>query len=311
MITETTTLNEILGTSSVTENNDTDREDQGKDKGKGADTGADDKSKPPEGALNTDDLDDEDKDKTGKGKLDDGKGEKEKAPPYHKDPDFLAMKERNEARAEKAEAEVISVRGELAELKGTVTALLEISKGKGPDIDKDDPGYKDLTTMSAEEISEFQATDPVGYAANLAAQIEDEIIKKMGHKEAVKATEETQNASRATYDQYVKDNPDFETMWKKGEIQDFMKKNPGHNPLSAHMKLTEEARFNKALDTRVKKIEKDIRAKLKGGTLRGSGGAPRAALSEDDPMLKDPNKYGGRTAVQAERLRQMRAGAGT
>jgi hypothetical protein len=305
-LTNPSTLNDILGTSSIPENNDTDREDQSKDTGKDTDTNADDKLKSSEETLKTD-LTDEDKGKAGKGQSDEG-GE-EKLTPFHKHPDFQRMKdERDEAKKGQE-----NLREELSEVKGTVNALLEMVKGgkaAGADgADGVEGEYVDITEKSDEELSEWQARDPKGYAANLLAQAKAEYRAETAHASS-------QNANRSTYDQYVKDNPDFETMWQKKEIQGYMQKHPGHNPMSAHMQLTEKARVQKAVEAALtehgKKIEKNIRAKYKAGTLAGGTAATRVAFSEEEaPELKDTKAHGGIVSTIAGRLRSMRAASGT
>jgi len=304
-LTNPSTLNDILGTSSIPENNDTDLEDKGADTGKDTDTNADDKLDSSEETLKTD-LDDQDKDNAGKGKSDDKDGKK--APPYHKDPDFQRMKaERDEAK--KAQD---ALREEMSELRGTTNALLEMVKGKAAGAegaDNTDGEYVDITEKTDDELTEWQARDPKGYAANLLAQIKAETQAEQVHAKA-------RNANRETYEEYVKDNPDFETMWKNKEIQGFMAKHPGHNPLSAHMKLTKEKRIQTAVEAALKdhgkKIEKNIRAKYKAGTLGGGATASRVAFSEEEASeLKDTKSHGGKVATIADRLRSMRAASGT
>jgi hypothetical protein len=302
MITSQSTLKDILGDSSTLGGgNESTINDQGKDESPNTDKGDDDKPSSGEEKIAGQD---EDKGKAGKGQPDeDGEG---KLTPFHKHPDFQRMKdERDEAKKGQE-----TLRGELSEVKGTVNALLEMVKGgKAAGADAVEGEYVDITEKTDEELSEWQATDPKGYAANLLAQARAEYRAETAHSK-------TQNASRETYDQYVKENPDFETMWQKKEIQGYMQKHPGHNPLSAHMKLTEEARVQKAVEAALtehgKKIEKNIRAKYKAGTLAGGTAATRVAFSEEEaPELKDTKSHGGIVSTIAGRLRSMRAASGT
>ncbi len=317
------TLNEIAGISSVSAEGAAGKDGQGDDKGKGADLNPDGTPKSSDGTLKSDGHEDAaGKEKEGAEKKTDGNGEggeteDGKAPPYHKDPDFQRMKkERDDARAK-----FTNVEKELAEIKGNFTTLMELVKagktGGGADTGGDETlPFKDVTKMSEDEIAEWQAQDPKGYTANIMAQVRYEIENGLKAKDEIKAKQAAQEASKATYEKYANDNPDFETMWNDGTIKDFMKKNPGHTPISAHMALTQDDRINKAIEKAIaakeKEIEKNIRAKFKAGTLGGGGSfVPTVRESEIAPELRDTKKHGGIITTLVDRLKQRRAASGT
>lgn len=315
MLSTESTLNEIAGVSSTAAEKDAVNDDLDKDKGAGADTDDDKDKSASREEKNVDGHKDGDEDAEGKDKKDTDieDDDKSKAPLYHKDPEFQRMKkERNEAREE-----VSALKEELAEFRGQMSTLMDLVKagkaGKGAeDGDGEEGDYKDITAMSEEELSEWQSRDPKGYAANMLAQVRAELTAEQRNNTAREAQERTREANRKTYDQYVKDNPDFETMWKKGEIQRYIEKHPGHNPLSAHMALTMGARLEEAIKKKEKEIESNIRAKLKAGTLdgRGSTGIRRMASADDVAELKDTKSKGGIVSAIADRLKAKRAATG-
>jgi hypothetical protein len=168
--------------------------------------------------------------------------------------------------------------------------------------------FKNITTMTKEQLLEWQEDDPVGYAANLYQQMLHET------REAIKveqAEAQRTNSLKGTYEKYQKDNPDFIGMWNSGELQKFMDENPGHNAISAHKELTEKARIDAAVAKAVKeateKVQKDFQAKRNaevisdGGTVKVVDGVP--------DELKNPDKYGGVTQTLAGRLARLRQAA--
>jgi hypothetical protein len=314
------TLNEITGISSVPAADAAGKDGQGDDRGKGAELNPDGTPKSSDGTLNTDGHEDAGAEDAA-GKKTDGRDEGDgaddgKAKPYHKDPDFQRMKkERDDARSK-----FVNVEKDLSELRGQFTALMELVKsgktGGGAGDGDDNLPFKDVTKMSDDEITEWQTTDPKGFAANSMAQIRYEIENGLKAKDEIKAKQTAQSASKATYEKYANDNPDFETMWNDGTIKDFMEKNPGHNPLSAHMALTRQDRINKAIEKTIaektKQIEKDIRAKFKAGTLAGGNTfVPQHKESDIAPELRNTKAHGGLISGIVNHLKQMRAASGT
>lgn len=289
MLTEESTLNDILGVSSAPDDSTTDASTaQGHDGGVSSDVTLNTQGAGSEDTGSNDGEPDDQKDAAG----DDKGGE-----PYHKDPlNQRLLKERNEAR-ERA-----------ARLEGRLEALEAQAKAK---TDQDDPtgglGYIDISEKSEDELIEWQARDPKGYAANLLAQAKAEVygeIKSDTTKEAAKTERE---AVRRAYEGYVEKNPDFKDMWEAGEIQEFMRKNPGHTAMSAHMAMTEETRIEKAIKAKEKEIEKNLLAKRRaGGGLGVSGGGPRGRMPVEDPAMKDTKAGGGFVTVMANKLRLMR-----
>ena len=176
--------------------------------------------------------------------------------------------------------------------------------------------YKDLSTMTEEEILDWQSEDPKGYVDNINKMVAHQV--QTGIETAMKqSAEQNQQATveaqvEKTYQTYAKDNPDFNTLWDTGEIKAYMDQHPGHNAISAHMAMTAEARQQKAIDDAVAKAlseaETARRSTRKAGSILGPGpsSVPTSTKNSDDE-LKNPNKYGGATSVLAARLERMRA----
>lgn len=182
----------------------------------------------------------------------------------------------------------------------------------------EDPDYKDVSKMTAEEIHEWTDNDPVAYTANIAKQIRAEVMKEVDEKSSQRTQEDK---TLKTFDDYAAKNDTFDQMWDSGEISAFISKNPGHNAISAHMELTAEgktkdveARIKDAVEKAVKEAEdkviKNFKAK-KGAQVLSSGPATTGtAHGKVAPELKEPKKFGGINTVLAERLRQRRQAVG-
>jgi hypothetical protein len=178
---------------------------------------------------------------------------------------------------------------------GTLMAELETpgapGDGDGASREEELP-YTDITTLTKEEIAEWQAEDPVGYAANLTQQIAYEVGQK-NQREAA----EVRNFARVvkTFQSYERENPEFRKMWddSKQPIQKFMAKHPGHNAISAYILLTGRKGVPKALST------SSSPAPSKSNAPAGS-----------DLRMKDPKKFGGVDQVLVARLRERRGRQG-
>lgn len=93
--------------------------------------------------------------------------------------------------------------------------------------------YVNITELTDEQINQWNYDDPKSFAANSLKQTRAELLD-----DAVSKEEE--NETLDTYNKYAESTPDFDSMWDRGEIQEFMEKHPGHNAISAHMALTRE-----------------------------------------------------------------------
>jgi len=231
-------------------------------------------------------------------------GEKDSQPSgddsrFDKHPRFVELNTRVKT-AEEANTRLIS---EIAELK----AAFASQQQQTPPQEEQLP-FKDLSKMSSEEILDWQAEDPAGYADNLRKEMDYRI--QQGVQAALAKSQESQTEGRieSTYQKYAQENPDFETMWDSGELRRFMDENPGHNAISAHQILTSAARTKSAVETAVKealeKAQTEAKAKRKASVL--PAGPASAPAGETDAELKEPMKYGGATSVLAARLANRR-----
>jgi hypothetical protein len=144
--------------------------------------------------------------------------------------------------------------------------------------ESDDPGYKDVSKMTAGEIRDWMDEDPVAYTANIAKQIRAEVTKDVEGRFSQQSQEDK---ILKTFDDYAAKNETFDQMWDTGEIQRFIDKNPGHNAISAHMALMSgsnakdvETQIKDAVEKATKETEeriiKNFKAK-KGAQVLSSG----------------------------------------
>lgn len=194
---------------------------------------------------------------------------------------------------------------QIAELKGKLEAGGQAAK---PSQGEQEPEFTDVSTLNEEEVRQWMDEDPIGYQANLAKQIKAEIHAESNQHSARQAIDKT-------FSSYEKDNPDFRSMWDSGKLKDYMRENPGHNAISAHMTLTAEAKAKaREADIRKEERQKVMREfKIKGnaGGLADVGGGERPKSSTSDVRLNDPDKYGGAEAVLAARYKERLQMAGT
>lgn len=192
----------------------------------------------------------------------------------------------------------------------------QIDEGLKPEK-PEDPGYKDVSKMTATEMREWMEEDPIAYTANIAKQIRAEVTKDVEGQFSQRSHEDKM---LKTFDDYAAKNETFDQMWDSGEIQRFIDKNPGHNAISAHMALMSdgnakgvEIQIKDATEKAIKKTEermiKNFKAK-KGAQVLSSGPTTTGTVQgKIAPELKDPKKFGGINTVLAARLRERRQAA--
>lgn len=219
---------------------------------------------------------------------------------FDKHPRFQELRtERDEFREKLArtEGENVALKDQIAKATPAVTS------------DSTATGF-DMTKMSSEEIHDQFAEEPGALFGNFAVQLAQEVKQYVdqGLTQKSQATKVEE-----TFSQYTKDNPDFDGMWKSGEITKYINAHPGHTPISAHQILTGEAKINKAVEEAVKAKEKQIMADLKvkrNAAVLGEGPSAPANSSREAPAeLKDTKKHGGLNTVLAQRLARMRQAA--
>ena len=197
-----------------------------------------------------------------------------------------------------------------AKLEGELEALKRQTQVEKPPVKAD---YKDITALTAEEIAEWQATDPKGFAANMYAQVKAEAMTQMQESLKAEREQEKQRISiEKTYKEFEDKHKDFKPMWDSGEIVRFIEANPGHNPISAYHAMTYETRMQKAIEeARAKaiketeeKVNKNWQAKKQARVLGAGPGGP--GTDTEDKELKNVKSQGGLYNVLAKRLDRLR-----
>jgi len=188
---------------------------------------------------------------------------------------------------------------------------------QGGTAKEDDLPYRDTSKMTDEEIAEWQANDPKGFADNLTARIKFELLQDMRRQAEVT---NKRTATETTYARFAEQNTDFKARWETGEIKRFIDQNPGHNPMSAYHEIVGEERkaaLQKQIDEAVAKAKADtekevlarFQAKQKANVL-GSGPAINPVRNEATPELQDTKRHGGKVTVLASMLQSMRRAGG-
>jgi hypothetical protein len=117
--------------------------------------------------------------------------------------------------------------------------------------------YKNMAEMTNDELDSWMYDEPKEFVENLKRQIQSETFAGVDNMMAQKAESKKQQtlkkATKKTYADYAKLNPDFNKMWESGEIRKFMDGHPGLNAIAAHSELTLPGKIKAA----VKKATKD------------------------------------------------------
>jgi len=246
-------------------------------------------------------TDDGEKDEVNAGEEKPGTSEKDL--PFHEHPRW---KER-QAELEAARSEVAQTKAEVKAMQAEMEALKAASaRPKG----EEKLPYVDITTMEVEKLQEWQMEDPKGYAANLYAQIRYEFRKEEEQRTGV---QRVQQSIAGTFEDYKAKYPDFETMWKSGELKKFMDDHPGNNAMSAHQLLTMDSRIKEAADKAAKEAEEKVLANQKAKrSAQVLGGAPAVVGGDQgiDEAFKDTKSHGGKAAVLAKKILELRKGRG-
>ena len=226
---------------------------------------------------------------------------------FDKHPRWQQMIQEREQAKQTADQERIA----RAKLEGELEALKRQPPAEKPIVKTD---YKDITALTAEEIAEWQATDPKGFAANMYAQVKAEAMTQM--QESLRAEREQEKnriSIEKTYKEFEDKHKDFKPMWDSGEIVKFIEANPGHNPISAYQAMTYENRLEKAIEEARAKAIKETEEKVNKNwqakrTARVLGAGPSGTGTEtEDKELKDVKTQGGIYNVLAKRLDRLRA----
>ncbi|RLD19328.1 MAG: hypothetical protein DRI71_11975 [Bacteroidetes bacterium] len=181
--------------------------------------------------------------------------------------------------------------GKVANLINTLSRSNSDSGNDGDDSGKDAGGID----LEHDDLVAMMADDPADFISKLTATIEQSVTNKVALENADSAFN---GKVEETIDAYAEANDDFEPMWDKGDLQKFMEKNPGHNAISAHMTMTMEQRIADAKKEGADEAIKNFRTKSNSQVLNGGPGIPP---DQRDAALKNPEKFGGKAAVIAQR----------
>jgi hypothetical protein len=260
----------------------------------------DDRSDPTESKVASSAADDKKASDEDKGK---GNGE-DKDERFDKHPRFQELNERVKNAEKALETEKLERAKLEGRLEGTVQKKVETPEALP---------FKDISSMTVEQLREWQDDDPKGYAENLKAQARHEAESAIRAETAARAARDNEQGNlKKTYETFETKHPDFKEMWESGKIIKFIESNPGHNPISAYHEMTEETKLADAIAKAKKETEEEVTKRIlskKKATVL-SGGPAGAARTEEDPALQNTKTHGGRTAVLADRLAAMRRQGG-
>jgi hypothetical protein len=136
----------------------------------------------------------------------------------------------------------------------------------------------DYENMDGEQLLDALHENPKCFVGAIASQVRADLERE---------TEERAEENRyiRTYQDFARENPDFEAMWESGKIKEYMDEHAGHNALSAYLNITQDERIKEAVQSKL--AEKGL---------------------SDQSALGNSKKFGGDTRVLADRLRALRSG---
>ncbi|WP_333664701.1 hypothetical protein [Desulfobacter postgatei] len=173
------------------------------------------------------------------------------------------------------------------------------------------PSYKNIMTMTDEEIMEELTDKPKDFLAMFAKQLYHEFTGALTQEQQAaqrKATEQSyRDKTLQNLDAFFREKPDGIEMLKKGEIQKYINENPGHNAISAYYALagnsTVQKEIEKAVAKEREKLLQELKAKGNAGSTAPTATGPKPA-SGKAPELQNPDRFGGREAVLLKRFRE-------
>jgi len=187
-----------------------------------------------------------------------------------------------------------SVDDRIAALTNQISTLTN-TLSSSPDSSDDEGGTDDFSSLEHEDLVAMMADDPKNFIQTLTSAIRESVSKDVRQESA---TSDYNSKVENTIDQYADDNPTFEKMWDEGKLQSYMEKNPGHNAISAHMVITMEQRVTDAKKEGAETAAKNFSTKQNNQVLNSG---PSISPDQRDAALKNPGKFGGRSAVLAAR----------
>ena len=137
----------------------------------------------------------------------------------------------------------------------------------------------DFENMDDEQLLDALNENPKAFVSAITKQVRADI-----ERESEQRAEEDRFVK--TYQDFQEQYPNFEGLWESGRIKDYMDEHPGHNALSAYLRITHDARIKEAV---AKKLQE-----------KGIG----------EGSLSDTKKFGGTSRVLADRLKALRSQGG-
>lgn len=221
--------------------------------------------------------------------------------PFHKHPRFQELIGKNKA----LETQLKTMAQQLESLAG--------GKGRGDGTqDRSDPS-KEFQSQRA-KIQEDMDEGKLSLAQG-TAMLQEVSDKYNDWKVQTALQAQAREAEAAKIQEnFLKENGDFTELRDSGKLQEIIDGNPLHDAFSAyyaHKAMQVEVTVKDAVEKAVKETEdrlrKEFQSKRNAASL-GAGAAHVANTTDVNPALKDTKKYGGKTTVLAEMLKNMRSG---
>ncbi|MFU2208160.1 hypothetical protein [Solidesulfovibrio sp. C21] len=217
--------------------------------------------------------------------------------------------------------EVQGLRGKIDALTQLVGQLMPTKPDTPAAPPRDFAGEKAAldADFKAEKIDATTYSTKVGELAMAQAEAKASALINQGNQNTVEQVQaELKKAQDATSWKALCDaNPGLSGFERSPEFAALKAQNPLHDPLSAYLthqlaeaKAATEKAVTDAVAAKEKEMVEAIRAKGHAAVLGNPGGQAPQGGPDFAAMLKEPEKYGGMAAVQAAKLKHMRASAG-
>lgn len=210
---------------------------------------------------------------------------------------------------------------ERAERAEQVLEQIRTGKGEAATPQPEKVDFVNLADLGEEKAREMFETDLLGFQGNTLRQAVHEVVPVAAEKAAELAVkkvmellqqQESKTAFEREFEGFIKENPDFLTLHKSGELAKEIGTSKVINPLVAYYKLkarqAEEAGRKTGEETGREQAKLD--QEVAGGrrTIKVGSQRPASTVSEDGlhPALKDTKPYGGpvQAGLIAYRARQ-------
>jgi hypothetical protein len=165
--------------------------------------------------------------------------------------------------------------------------------------------YNDVLSLPHDDLMERFSEDAPGLLREYGIQVAHDTIAYMQNQQRQQQQQMTQKQMQdrelSTMRSFFQDKDDGIQMLQDGTIQNFMKQNPGHNPMSAYYALVGDKIYQSKLQAELKREREKIEKQLKAAGRAAPVRSQTASKSYADP---DPTPASNKSDLKQAMLKR-------